>query len=263
MDAYNTTWISTVTGTGTTWTFNIVKEIFKSSNLNVLPEKVYKGRKEYFQIYKDHALKDNDTKNHYVLQCHAILALPLIKSRCKVITNVRNPYDTCASHYEFMKCSLGEAICNAVHVPLLNKHYSSLGSEKVFLLPFEEIDERPINLIDRISKFLGVPIEKAAIRAIAKKYSRKNIVKMISKNDGVLYDKLLKGQEISDDEIVKNEAHKNGIGSHDLLTGYQSRHISNRKSGEWRSAFSLGQIPEIVEALDEIAISLGYKSEKI
>ena len=29
MDTHNTTWISTVTGTGTTWTFNIVKEIFK------------------------------------------------------------------------------------------------------------------------------------------------------------------------------------------------------------------------------------------
>ena len=263
MDTHNTTWISTVTGTGTTWTFNIVKEIFKSSNLNVLPEKVYKHREDYFRIYRNIALKDNDSKNHYVLQCHAILALPLIKSRCKVITNVRNPYDTCASHYEFMKCSLGEAICNAVHVPMLNQHYSSLGPEKVFVLPFEEIDERPINLIGRISKFLGMPIDNSAISLIAKKYSRENIVKMISKNDEVLYDKMSKGQEISDDEIIANEAHKNGIGSHDLLTGYQSRHISNRKFGEWRSAFSEGQIPEIVESLDEIAISLGYKSEKV
>ena len=263
MDTHNTTWISTVTGTGTTWTFNIIKEIFKSNNLNVLPEKVYKDHKEYFRIYRDIALKDNDSKNHYVFQCHAILALPLIKSRCKVITNVRNPYDTCASHYEFMKCSLGEAICNAVHVPLLNQHYSSLGPEKVFVLPFEEIDERPIDLIDRISKFLDVAIDKTAIAAIAKKYSRENIIKMISKNDEVLYDKMSKGHEISHDEIIKNQAHKNGIGSHDLLTGYQSRHISNRKSGEWRSAFSENQIPEIVEGLDEIAISLGYKSEKV
>ncbi len=263
MDTHNTTWISTVTGTGTTWTFNIVKEIFKTSNLNVLPEKVYKGHKEYFRMYRDIALKDDNSKNHYVFQCHSILALPLIKSRCKVITNVRNPYDTCASHYEFAKCSLGEAICNAVHVPLLNQHYSSLGPDKVFILPFEEIDERPINLIDKISKFLGLPIDKAAISAIAKKYSRENIVKIISKNDGILYDKISKGQEISDDETIKNKAHKNGIGSHDLLTGYQSRHISSRKSGEWRSAFSVGQIPEIVESLDEIAKSLGYKSEKV
>ena len=81
MDTYNTTWISTVSGTGTTWTFNIVKEIFKYSNLNVLPEKVYKYHKKYLGIYKDNALKDNDVRNHYVLQCHAILSVPLIKSR--------------------------------------------------------------------------------------------------------------------------------------------------------------------------------------
>ena len=263
MDTYNTTWISTVSGTGTTWTFNIVKEIFKSSNLNVVPEKLYQYHKKYLRIYKDNALKDNDSRNHYVLPCHAILALPLIKSRCKVITNVRNPYDTCASRYEFMKCSLGEAIHNAAHVLMLNQHYSSLGPEKLFVLPFEDIDERPENLIERISKFLGMQIDKAAIGAIAKKYSRENIVKMISKNDEVLYDKMLKGQEISDDEIVENEAHKNGIGSHDLITGYQSRQISNRKSGEWRRAFSVDQIPEIVECLDEFATSLGYKSEKV
>ena len=48
MDSHNTTWIATVTGTGTTWTFSIVKEIFNHKKLNVLPKEVYKSEKGYF-----------------------------------------------------------------------------------------------------------------------------------------------------------------------------------------------------------------------
>ena len=262
MDTYNTTWISTITGTGTTWTFSVVKEILNLTKKNILPEKVYKHKEDYFKIFKENALRDNDSRNHYVMQCHAILAIPLLKARCKVITNIRNPYDACASHYEFMKCSIGDAICNAVHIPMLIQHYSSLGPEKVFVLAFEDIDERPKDLISRISKFLGVAIDKNAISVIANKYSRKNVSKMIAKNDRVLSDKIFTGQAISEDEIVKNPANKKGIGSFDLQTGYQSRQVSKRKNGEWRTAFSPAQILEVIEGLDDIAISLGYKSEK-
>ena len=58
MESHNTTWISTVTGTGTTWTFSIVKEIFTHKKLNVLPREVYKTEKGYFKVFKENALKE-------------------------------------------------------------------------------------------------------------------------------------------------------------------------------------------------------------
>ena len=262
MDSHNTTWISTVTGTGTTWTFSIVKEIFNHKKLNVLPKEVYKSEKGYFKVFKENALLDRNERNHYVLQCHAKLALHLIQARSKVITNVRNPYDNCASHYEFMKCDVEKAIRNGMHIPLLIQHYTKLSKEKMFLLKYEDIDEKPIDLIERISRFLGIEIAGETAKKLADKYSRENVKKIIAKNDKLVSDKILAGGKVSDREMVITPG-SNTIGSFDTTTGYQSRHISGRKTGEWRTAFSDSQIKRIIEALDETAVMLGYRSEKV
>ena len=260
MNFYNTTWIATVTGTGTTWTFSIVKEILSHHRLNVLPKTVYKTKQDYFKVYKESALPDCNSDNHYVLQCHAALALYLIKSRCKVITNVRNPYDNCASHYEFMKCDLGRAITNAKHIPLLINHYSKLDKEQKFLLRYEDIDEKPVDLIKRITEFLCFPLDEVMAQALADKYSRDNVKKMIADNEKALHAKVLAGKQVSSDEVVMTTG-IDRIGSFDTETGYQSHHISKRKTGEWRSAFSQTEIPKIIEALAETAEKLGYQSE--
>ena len=262
MDNFNTTWISTVTGTGTTWTFSIVKEIFNYRKLNVLPKKVYKSEKGFFNIYKKNALLDQNSNNHYVLQCHAILTLHLIQARCKVITNIRNPYDNCASHYEFMKCDVEAAIKNALHIPLLIEHYSKLDEEKFFLLKYEHIDDRPVELINRLAEFLQVELDQSTAVQLAERYSRESIKKIIAKNEKSLVDKLLSGKEVLKDEIVIREGGSR-IDTFDLNTGYQSNQISQRKTGEWRSAFSKPQIKEIIAKLDQTAKDLGYASEKL
>ena len=262
MDSYNTTWISTVTGTGTTWTFSIVKEIFNYKKLNVLPKEVYRTEKGYFKVFKENALLDRNERNHYVLQCHAKLALHLIQARSKVITNVRNPYDNCASHYEFMKCDVEKAIRNGMHIPLLIQHYTKLSKEKIFLLKYEDIDEKPVDLIERISRFLGVELAGETAKKLADKYSRENVKKIIAKNDKLVSDKMSAGEKVSDREMVITPG-SNIVGSFDTMTGYQSRQISGRKTGEWRTAFSDSQIKRIIEALDETAVMLGYRSEKI
>ena len=262
MDSYNTTWIATVTGTGTTWTFSIVKEILSRQSLNVLPTTVYKAKGDYFRVYKENALSDRNSDNHYVLQCHAALALYLIKSRCKVITNVRNPYDNCASHYEFMKCDLEQAISNAKHIPLLVNHYSKLDKEQMFLLKYEDIDEKPVDLIKRIAGFLGFSLDEVVAQTLADKYSRDNVRRMIANNERALHEKLVTGKHVSSDEVVMTTG-IDRIGSFDTETGYQSHHISKRKTGEWRSAFSQTEIPRIIGSLAETAKRLGYKAESI
>lgn len=262
MNSCNTTWISTVTGTGTTWTFSIVKAILSHHKLNVLPKTVYKSEQDYFRVYKESALLDCNSDNYYVLQCHAALALYLIQARCKVITNVRNPYDNCASHYEFMKCDVGRAITNAKHIPLLINHYSKLDKEKKFLLRYEDIDEKPVDLIQRIAEFLGFPLDGVIAEALAYKYSRDNVKKMIANNEKALQTKVLAGEQVSDNEVVVT-AGIDRVGSFDTETGYQSHHISERKTGEWRSAFSQTEIPRIIKALAETAEKLGYKSETV
>ena len=91
------------------------------------------------------------------------------KARCKVITNVRKPYDASASHYELIKWSIVEAICNTVNISMLIRHYSRLGPKKVFVLACEDIVEQSKDLICRISKFVGVDSDKKAVGVITNK----------------------------------------------------------------------------------------------
>ena len=259
MHIYNTIWFSTVPMTGTAWTFNTVREIFDSQKFNVLPKKASPSHDSYLRTYKDDALTDRDKKNRYVMCCHVALVPHL--PRTKFITNIRNPYDNCASYYEFKKCSLEDAIKCAQDIPTLVQHYSTLGDERVFMLKFEDIDERPEHLIKKISKFLEVDATDETAKRIAEKYCRENVQLMIAKNDESLRKKLRLGQKIDEGEVIVREGGLR-MDSFDSNTGYQSNHISKRKIGEWRAAFLASQIEMIIDALDETATMLGYESEK-
>ena len=52
---------------------------------------------------------------------------------------------------------------------MLIRHYSRLGPKKVFVLACEDVVEKSKDLICRISKFLGVDIDKKAAGVIANK----------------------------------------------------------------------------------------------
>jgi len=93
----NTTWISTVPRTGSMWTTNVVREIFYYSNINVLPKTQLQAEKDYFNLFERQAFSDQNEKNHYVLKVHTFIE-DINIPRSKLITNIRNPYDICASY---------------------------------------------------------------------------------------------------------------------------------------------------------------------
>ena len=255
---FNSVWVSSAARTGSMWTTNVVREIFLSAHYDIFPKNQIQSDLEWLNLYKSEAEIDQNDKNRYVLKIHS--GLPSVPNYSKIITNIRNPYDICASFHEFMKCDVGRAITNAKHIPLLINHYSKLDKEKKFLLRYEDIDEKPVDLIQRIAEFLGFPLDGVIAEALAYKYSRDNVKKMIANNEKALHTKVLAGEQVSNDEVVVTPG-IDRVGSFDTETGYQSHHISERKTGEWRSAFSQTEIPRIIEALAETAEKLGYKSE--
>ncbi|PQM55281.1 MAG: hypothetical protein CML39_08475, partial [Rhodobacteraceae bacterium] len=160
-----------------------------------------------------------------------------------------------------MKCSVDDAIACAKNIPLLIQHYSNLKKEKLFILRFEDIDEKPQSLIKKIAKFLGFDLPENEIRKIVNKYSRGKIRLMIQENDRSLSQRITSGEEIDQEDVVIRDG-GNRIDSFDINTGYLSNHISKRKNGEWKLAFSCSQIEKIISSLDETAKMLGYGSEK-
>ena len=255
----NTTWIATVPRTGSMWTANVVREILNYSKMNVLPKTQPQAEEDYFNLFERQAFSDQNEKNHYVLKVHTFIEdINIPKS--KLITNIRNPYDICASFYQFMKCDIDTAIGVALSLTEVIEHYKKNDEKNFFIVKYEKIEEPSSKLVLELSEFLGAHLDESAALSIWKKFSKDNVRKIIADNDKSLSDKISKKQEIDAREVVILE--KNNYRSFDLSTGFQTGHISERKTGEWRLAFSESETHKIIEAIDYAAKKLGYRSEK-
>ena len=101
MKNINTIWISTTPRTGSTWIFNVTREIYRILGFTVEPSIVPQKDNEMFKIYHDKAINQNNENIKYVLKTHSILKPDLIRS--KIITSIRDPRDLCLSYKKFMK----------------------------------------------------------------------------------------------------------------------------------------------------------------
>ena len=140
MTYYNCIWVATIPRTGSMWTSNIIKEIFTTANYNTYPENVIKSDIDSLKFFETSIIKDQNKLNKYVLKIHVKLAT--LPYRSKIVTNIRNPYDICASYHEFMKCDLERSI--SVAADLLNylNHYKRLNNN-IFLIRYENIEKTP------------------------------------------------------------------------------------------------------------------------
>jgi hypothetical protein len=223
-----------------------------------LPEKQLQKEKDWIDLFKKQALHDKNQKNQYVLKIHAILNAKVPRSR--LITNIRSPYDVCASFYQFMKCDVDSAIRVASGLPKLIENYKKIFEDNLFIVRYEDIENHPNKLIQELAEFLDVQLDENIAQNITDKYTKDRVKKIISDNDRSLSDRISKKQQIDAKEIVV--LGKDNYRSFDLDTGFQTGHVSQRKTGEWRHAFTKAEADKIIEALDGAACDLGYSSEK-
>jgi hypothetical protein len=144
MDKQNTTWISTTPRTGSMWTFNVVREIINYSKINVLPKSLPLPNEDRLNLFQRRALIDQNEKNHYVLKVHDLLDINIPRS--KVITNIRNPYDVCASFYQFMKCDIDRAIIVALSLTEVIEHYKKIEKKNCLSLIMRILKSHQANL---------------------------------------------------------------------------------------------------------------------
>ena len=257
MQNFNSYWIASVPRTGSMWTTNVIKEILVNSNSNVLPNLQLITDNEYLELYKNQAFIDKNNLNKYVFKIHTRLAS--LPPKSKIITNIRNPYDICASFYEFMNSNLDKAIECGFRLSIFINHYKNI-SKDIFVVKYEEIENEPINLIKKLADLCDVTLSETQIEKIIFKFSKNNISKIIEKNDNQI-----RSDKVNKKNIDKRKIIIDGTENYryfDLKTGFQTNHISLRKTGQWKIVFSKQQIEQVIEKLDPIALEFGYNSEK-
>ena len=259
MGKFNTIWVTGSPRTGSMWTVNVIREIFLSRLFDVYPREQLKDDREWLNFFRDTAVADTKLSRKYVLKTHALLNPSLPKS--KFIINARNPYEICASFYEFMQCDLDQAIAVASKHQEVIMHYSREKTDRVFVLNYSSLELNAVNVILALSKFVECEIESETAQKIRSKFSKKAIRVLVENNEKVITRKLKRQEPVDKRSIVGNP--QKTFRSFDLRTGFQSNHISNRESGVWKKSFSQDQINLIIEALDGTATDLGYETERL
>lgn len=251
---YNCIWVATIPRTGSTWTYNVIREIFNNANYITHPKNALKSDMDSLKLFEKLIIKDFNKLNKYVLKIHVKLAM--LPYRSKIVTNIRNPYDICASFHEFMMCDLERSISVASDMQDYLNHYKTL-EKNIFQIRYENIEKNPRLLIKELAEYLEISINNHQVDEIDNKFNKDTIKELIKKNDNEI--KVKSDQDINQEKIIKL---KNGFQrSFDISTGFQSGHISNRKTGEWKKNFSENEIKMIIEKLDQVVVDLGYDGE--
>ena len=252
---FNTFWISTTPRTGSMWLFNVTREILKAYNFNVLPKEIPQYDKETVKVYQNYSLNDNDENNKYVLKIHKLLPTGLKNSR--ILTTVRDPRDVCISFKEFMNVDFNEALQASKTLNNYIKTYKQYNDEYVKFIKYENIESKTIETLTEIANFIETDINLQILEKISNKFNKDNVRNLIQNNDNKLISKIKNKEQILKKEIVYF-SDKN-YRSYDSNTGFQSGHISNRKSGDWRNKFNKDEIKIINNEFKEILEEYNYE----
>ena len=234
----NSFWVSTMPRTGSMWLYNVTREILKLSKMNVLPIKIPKSDQMFFEIFKNQSFTDQNDSNKYVFKIHDVLKPNLPRS--KILTTIRDPRDVCISFKEFMKTDFDTALKAAKDLLKYEKVYKTFNKEYIKFIRYENIENKPIEIVLEIANFIGYKINRKNAGEISLKYNKKNIKNLIKNNDENLLSKIKNKEDIDKSSIVYFS--KDNYRSFDIKTGFQTNHISNRDSGDWKKFFSSKEI---------------------
>ena len=239
----NSFWISTAPRTGSMWLFNITREILKQTKLNVLPIEIPQYDQNFFEIFKNQSLADKNNSNKYVFKVHTILKSNLPRS--KLLTTIRDPRDVCVSFKEFMKTDFNTALTATKSLLKYENIYKKYNKKYVKFFKYNDIENNTLKTVIEIANFIGCEINEEIAKSISFKYNKNNIKKLIKNNDAELLSKMKNEEMINKSDIVYFS--KDNYRSFDTKTGFQSNHISNRSSGDWKKFFSKREI-EIINS---------------
>ena len=254
MKTVNTIWISTTPRTGSMWIFNVTKEIYKTLGFDVEPSIVPQNDSEMFEIYNNKAVNELNNNLRFILKIHTLLKPNLARS--KIITTVRDPRDVCISFKEFMKVNFNESLNATKSLIHFSKIYKNFDKNYMLILKYENIEKNPIEIILKISKFLNENINHSQAIQISKKFSKKNVNEIINKKNKELKEKIFNNSKIDKKEIViiSNQ----NVRAYDKSTGFQTGHISQRNSGDWKKALSSEEIEIINSQFKDFLIENNY-----
>jgi hypothetical protein len=184
---------------GSTFTFNVVRELLQKRGAVL-----QKSSENIEDVYSEY-----DGQDHILLKAHsaANVTFNLIRSGgIKVVCTVRRPEDAIASWMQTFDYGLEESIG---HMKWWIGSFERIRPYAL-VVPYEQIDRRPLLAISRIAKHLCDDASLAEMRQIARLYSKDRV-------------KLMADSLAVSDEGVQDLGHT----YYDNRTFFHRRHVSS------------------------------------
>ncbi len=207
--------------------------------MTVMPKVAHVDEEEALEMGARVLQSDPDPKVVWVLKVHAEIPPPE-QPGVRIVTCERDPRDLLLSFRRFMKTSFEHALEASEQMVFFSKLYDHYPDDVLHKVRFEEIDRQPVALINGLAAFLGLTFSEQQAQAVAERFSRDNVKKMI--------DKTL-GEEARVDRKV------------DGGTGFQSGHISGDVGRDWRSLMSEAEKKLVTARFQDWLTAHGYGLE--
>jgi hypothetical protein len=245
-------WIAGPPRCGSMWTYNITRELLRSTGAEVLPE-IVPQRDEVSVRLADEATRDESIARVRVLKMHSLWLLPSDPPHTRFIVPRRDPRDSVMSYMRFMRCSFEQALGIVDTAAAADRHFRAFPRDFVLSLEYIDIIARPAIAAREVARFLRVAIDDAKLLEIVQAFSKENVQKLIEARERDLVHRSRNGLAISSDDVVVFGPEN--VRMFDVQTGFQSGHVSSYQEGDWQKILTSNQ-KELLEA--RIAAALAF-----
>lgn len=238
--------VASMTRSGSMWVFNVTRELFAACGRHVIPERIPQ-RDEEMIGYANSCLTGDCAKDVAVVKIHSFINSPIAAAR--FIVTHRDPRDALVSFMRFMRCDFEQALNEAVSSSKICDYYRAFPSELTRHIRYEDVRDRPVEVIRDIARFVTLDVPAFTVDAIGKKFSKRNVAKLIGKSEKSIAKRTRKGKAVAGDEIV--DLGRGNRRAFDVSTGFQSGHVTSYRDGDWRKVLSETQISRIHDTLGD------------
>jgi hypothetical protein len=227
-------WIASIPRTGSMWTFNVVRDLVRSTGRPALPEIVPQDDREMETIGRQGI---DAADGVYVLKVHTPIAADL-RSSLFVVTR-RDIHDSVVSFMRFTHADFEAGLRFAAGAIRLDEHYSRLPSELTLPIAYVDIIASPATVVAAIAGRLAVEAPQTLVDQIVDRYSKRNVVSRVSAREEQLRAQISARQPVDRRDFVPQS--DKSLRAFDTATGFQSGHVSDYHEGDWRRILTASQ----------------------
>jgi hypothetical protein len=251
-------WVVGMMRSGSMWTFNVARAACRAAGRQVLPDPVPQTDEEMFAS-ADEGLVDRDTNKVWVLKVHSFIKRDAPVSR--FINTRRDLRDALMSYMRFMLCDFDQALSAMVAAGEITDYYKSFEPNVILRLKYEDIVNRPLDVVRHITAFCGADLPESEIASIVDQFEKAKVERLIHDKETDIKRRADAGEAILESELVPQRFHRDVVRAFDLETGFQSGHVSGYHDGSWRELLTPAQQQCMHAVLGDWLRRNGYQAD--